>query len=502
MKLYELIYADEYFSEGTPENEEIAFISTDEADIKENTLYVFIDSIKSVREKILSCIEQTPPSAIVCKKGVKLFQKCRNVLYVDDPREALAYAYSRFYKINYGSTKFIGVTGTNGKTTTATLITQILREAGNKTGFIGSGIIETDEGKLSEPKYSMTTPDPQLLYKVIAEMQAQQCSYIVMEVSSHALFYKKLAPIPFYVSVFTNLSPEHLDFHKTLEAYFKTKLELFSQTHIGVFNVDDTFGQTAYSEARCEKFGVGILWEADANATDIEALAFEGHEFIYREKSFSFKLKSSLLGSYNIYNLLLAIKAALALGIKPCIAKKAVAKIEKIEGRFEIVARSPLIIIDYAHTALAFESILKSLKSLINMRQKLIVVFGCGGERDRAKRPLMGECAERYADVTLITSDNPRGEPPNNIIAEIASGFKCDRAYEMIPTREAAIKRAIALARKDDVIALIGKGHERYMIDAFGYHPFDEREIVKAALEEKAKRGNDENCAWNTNTYT
>jgi UDP-N-acetylmuramoyl-L-alanyl-D-glutamate--2,6-diaminopimelate ligase len=394
----------------------------------------------------------------------------------------------------------VGITGTNGKTTTATILHKILLHSGVHTGFIGTGKILIGEKQISDKRYSMTTPDPHVLYKVIKEMETDGCRIIVMEVSSHALYFDKVAPIIFDIGVFTNFSSEHMDFHKNTENYFNAKLKLFTQCKNAIFNMDNKHCRTAYEKAECKKTAIGIIWDAPITAREIEMRGFSGSEYIYQDSKRIFKVKLRLGGAYNIYNSMLAIAAAIELGIAPCEAKKAVSKISEIDGRLEVVNDSVTVIIDYAHTEDALLNVLKFIKSNINMGQKLITVFGCGGERDKTKRPKMGKIAEEISDLVIVTTDNSRHEAESEIIKDILSGFKGTAKRKVITSRTAAIEYAILSANDGDVIAVIGKGHERYNIDKFGYSDFDERTIIYNAI--KRRKGEilieNENCAENS----
>ncbi len=483
MKLYDLIKENEYESDfELPFDLEIENITTHIEDIGSSTLFVLVESIKFDIKNIISYIESKKPALIIAEKKYATKSSSSRYIYVKNARKALAYLYSRFYKIDYSKMKFIGITGTNGKTTTASMLQNILLSADKRCGFIGTGRIEINRIKINEENYSMTTPDPELLYSSISKMQKENCEYVVMEVSSHALFFFKTAPIPFSVSIFTNLSEEHMDFHKNKEEYFRSKMLLFDNTKIAIFNVDDEASKRASDLFSGEKYTVGIFGNADCMARDITQITPYSYEYIYKEKSALFKLSLPQPGIYNIYNSMFAVKAALLLGIKRDDVKNGIKEIEKIDGRFEIINTSPTVIIDYAHTEFALRSFLKTLNSLKKEEQKIILVFGCGGERDAKKRPLMARAAEELSDFCIVTSDNSRTEPKTNIIKDILSGFENSNKKKVIISRKNAIEYAISTAEEKDIVAIVGKGHERYNIDDCGYHNFDEREIVKSAV--------------------
>jgi UDP-N-acetylmuramoyl-L-alanyl-D-glutamate--2,6-diaminopimelate ligase len=486
MKISDVLSENEYYSEiKDVKDKEFFEIASKTDEITENSLFILIESINYDLEKIINYIEKNTPKFIVCEEHIPLPNISSYVLYVENARRAMSYIYARFYSIDFEKMKFIGITGTNGKTTTASILKELLKATGEKIGFIGTGKIEIDNKRITDTRYSMTTPDPKILYSAIAEMQKETCKYVIMEVSSHSIYFDKISPIPFEIAIFTNLSEEHLDFHKNIEEYFNTKLRLFKQAKIGIFNADDKYSRKAMEKNYCFGMSIGILWEADANAREISIQGFSGSEFIYRESSLKFKAKTKLPGGYNVYNALFALKAAITLGVAPCIAKKRLGDVSKIEGRYEIIDGDITVIIDYAHTSAALENLLKSINSVKKPRQKLTIVFGCGGERDRKKRPEMARIAERLADFSIITLDNSRNENEETILSDILSGFERTEKRKLITSRKQAIEFAVLSANDGDIVAVIGKGHEKYNIDKTGYHDFDEKEIIQMSLKRR-----------------
>ena len=424
------------------------------------------------------------PYAVVISKNRKIFPTSAHVIRVADVRAALSYSLSNFYEINHNKLKFIGVTGTNGKTTTATLIYEILRRSGYNVGFIGTGKILSNDNLLSGQTYSMTTPDATVLYPSIAKMQEVGCEYIVMEVSSHGIALGRIAPIKFEYAIFTNLDSDHLDFHKSREDYFSVKLKLFESCKKGLFNLDDDYVKKAYDSVKCQKSSFAVLNTADAEATGICEQGLSGTSFFYREKDTIFKVRSNLIGRFNVYNALASLKCVIDLGLKPCIAKKGIESIEGVDGRMETLKNDIMAIIDYAHTPAAFENVLRTIKSSIDEQSKLIVVFGCGGDRDPTKRPVFGYFAELLADSIIITEDNSRGESFTDIARCITAGIK-NKHFDVIPDRESAIRYAFKIAKRGDTVAIIGKGHEKYKICGSEYLPFDEREIILDCLKKR-----------------
>lgn len=485
MKLCHLIYNEEFSCKSCVSDIEIDSIATWADDIRPRTLFVIIKSIKFDVNKIINYILSKKPSVIVCEEDVPINSEDIPILRVDNTRRILPYLYSRFYDIDYKKMRFTAITGTNGKTSTATMLAHILTYSGRKVGFIGTGKIISDKKTLCDSKYSMTTPDPQTLYSAIKKMQDDGCDTVVMEVSSHALHFDKVLPIPFEVSLFTNLSHEHLDFHGDMESYYKTKRKLFLQTKTGVFNMDDPYSKRCFEECASGKYGIGIINDGDAVARDVLMHGLSGSEYIYRDESRELRVNLCVGGAYNIYNSMLAISASIIMGVNPCVITKAISHLKHIEGRLEKIEDDITVIIDYAHTEEALCNVLKTLKSAKNQGQKLITVFGCGGERDREKRPRMAKIAEQYSDFIIVTTDNSRTESVADILTDILVGFTETKKRKVITSRKNAIRNAILTANQGDFVAVIGKGHERYNIDKNGYHDFDEREIIKEALNER-----------------
>jgi UDP-N-acetylmuramoyl-L-alanyl-D-glutamate--2,6-diaminopimelate ligase len=385
---------------------------------------------------------------------------------VKEPRKLLSLVSARFYGYPSRSLKLIGVTGTNGKTTTAFLIYRALNRLGVKAGYVGTlgwGIEELHP-------HDRTTPSPTDFFRYLKEFSLKGCSFAVCEVSSHALELDRLYGVDFELSIFTNLTPEHLDFHKDIYSYFLAKERLFFSSKKALFNLDDPFGLVlnavrAVFPADCYTYG-------RSKSSDFVLGSFEGSVLSYFFKGNSYSLTSSLKGEFNGYNLLAAASTLHLLGFEPT---GELFKGITVPGRLEEV--SPGVFVDYAHTPDALQKLLKAVSSFTEGR--VITVFGCGGDRDREKRPEMGRIAEALSDLVIITSDNPRNEEPNSIISEILSGIKEKSKVLVIPDRREAIWKALSLKESGDSVVIAGKGHEEYQIIGNKKLTFSDRLVVK-----------------------
>lgn len=418
--------------------------------------------------------------AIVCQKNIKALKNCA-VIRTDDSRKALSISAANYYNNPSSKMKMIGVTGTNGKTTSAFMIKAILEAQGYKVGLIGTIANYIDEKKIHTER---TTPESLELQELFAQMVDASVDYCVMEVSSHSLYLDRVYGIEFCDSIFTNLTQDHLDFHKTFENYFDAKLKLFENSKNSIINIDDTYGEKAFSLISGSKLTYGLNHKADIVASDIK-MNSRGSKFTleYEDKSIEIELK--IPGNYNVYNALGSIAVCLNQGIELPVIKLGLQEVQ-VPGRCEIVASNYNlgfeIILDYAHSPDGLENILKTARGFT--KSKLISVFGCGGDRDKTKRPIMGVIGTDLSDYCVITSDNPRNEEPLDIIKDVASEIKKDN-FEIIENRREAIKRAIEIAEKDDVIVIAGKGHEDYQVLKGKTIHFDEREIVFEIIKER-----------------
>ncbi|MBE6635157.1 MAG: UDP-N-acetylmuramoyl-L-alanyl-D-glutamate--2,6-diaminopimelate ligase [Ruminococcaceae bacterium] len=492
MKIKELIPNDEIINIGKYAETDIQNCTSDFRRADKGSLLFLLPGVSFNTYELIPEFLKSSPCAIVTEK-ISEFPKTRvPLIEVKNARRAFAFAMSALSKINYKELKFIGVTGTNGKTSTATMIYRILNLNGYRCGFIGTGKIEFCNKRYTDENYSMTCPDPDLLYPTLHTMQDDGCNVIVMEVSSHALELEKTAPISFDIGIFTGFSHEHIDFHGSMEAYFSAKEKLIKSAKRAIINFDDDGGKRLYDRYREKSTGVGVVWKSDVSATDVENYGLCGIGYIFRGKNFLTRVKLPLPGLYNIYNSMLAFEAAIEMNVTPKGIKEALESTDFIEGRCECIYDDITVIVDYAHTPRALENILKTSIYDKNPQQKITLVFGCGGERDCEKRPMMAAIAEKYADKIIVTNDNPRGEDEEKIISDITSGFRKAR-YGVIRDRSVAITYAIKSASPSDIVIIAGKGHEKYIYDKNGYRPFDEKEIIRSAL--KLRRSE----VWNEN---
>ncbi len=402
---------------------------------------------------------------------------------VDNDRLALARMGANLYGHPSKDMTMIGVTGTNGKTSVTLLLKQVIERCmGEKVGLvgtienqIGSQVLATDR----------TTPESIQLQELFAQMRDAGCKYVVMEVSSHAIALHRVEGIHFEVGAFTNLTEDHLDFHKTMENYGQTKAELFAHCNKAVVNADSDWGRRMVEGKDIPTLTTAVDGCGDLKAENI-VYSGAGLHFtaVYGEKRV--EVTVPIPGKFTVYNVLTVLGIAMQLGIEPEDAARALKDARGVKGRVEVVptcGKDYTILIDYAHTPDGLENVLRAVRGFCKGR--LIAVYGCGGNRDKTKRPIMGEIGVRLADLAIITSDNPRKEEPSAIIADILAGLGEAKNYVAIENRREAIHYAINIAQKDDIIVLAGKGHETYQeVMGVKYH-MDEREIVRDYLEEK-----------------
>ena len=410
------------------------------------------------------------------------------LIQVGNARAAMADMAAAFAGRPADSLKVMGVTGTNGKTTTAFLVKHLLDADQRRCGLIGTIKYCVGDQEIDAPR---TTPESVDLQDLLAQMVGAGSKAVAMEVSSHALVQDRVRGIGFDTAVFTNLTQDHLDFHHTMESYFEAKASLFDglasqkKKSKAIINGDDRYGHLLLEridkKVQVVTFGMGA--RMDFRATDVKFDA-SGSSFHLAAKGRSYLVRLPLIGSFNIYNALAALAAASSMGMELRAAVAAMAKAPQVPGRLERVParRSFQVFVDYAHTDDALRNVLRTLREL--KPANIITVFGCGGDRDSAKRPLMGAVAEEFSDWSILTSDNPRSEDPLRILADIRAGLRTDR-YEEIPDRADAINKAVELAGPGDIVLLAGKGHETYQEFADRRIIFDDVSMARRAIEAK-----------------
>ena len=406
---------------------------------------------------------------------------------VPDSRKALAVMSANYYNHPSRSLTMVGVTGTNGKTTTTHLIKAILEAAGQRVGLLGT--IEYRIGDEVIPA-SHTTPESLELNELLARMAKFGCQSVSMEVSSHALHQSRVYGLAFDAAVFTNLTQDHLDYHGTMEEYFRAKRILFDSLKpdaVAITNADDAWGMQIASSSQARTLSYGVAEHADIRAADIR-LSIEGTSFTLWFKNQQTTLTTPLVGRFNVYNVLAAYSTGLALGHSPETLVQGIRSVNSVRGRFERIA-SPAgwtAIVDYAHTPDALEKCLRTIHDVLPRegRGRIITVFGAGGDRDRTKRPLMGSVAGQWSDIIIVTSDNPRTEEPQGIIDEIVAGIPRGAQVTQEIDRRAAIHSALRQARSGDVVLIAGKGHEDYQVIGKEKIHFSDREIIEELIRE------------------
>jgi len=469
-----------------PPDRTVESIAYDSRRVQRNGCFVALRGEKSDGHDFIGQAIEKGAEVIVAERPEK--HSRATCVVVENTRTAMADLAAAFYGFPARKLKTAGVTGTNGKTTTTFLIKHICEKAGLRCGLIGTVRYEIAERVLPAPR---TTPESLDIEELLAQMLNAGCRAAAMEVSSHALALERTRGLEWEVAVFTNLTQDHLDFHGTMENYFESKAKLFTQLGeqlkkrkpVAVINVDDRYGQQLL--ARIDKkvsvvtFGMGA--RADFRGSNYHR-EFGATSYQLDARGKSYLVRLPLIGRFNVANSMAALAAANALGIRLREAVLSLSKVPQVPGRLEMVQakRQFQVFVDYAHTPDALLNVLKTLRELDPRR--LIVVFGCGGDRDKQKRPLMGEVVDRNADFAIITSDNPRKEDPEAIIAAVEKGFHSER-FEKITDRAQAIARAIEIAQPRDVVLIAGKGHENYQEFADHTVPFEDIQVARRAIE-------------------
>jgi UDP-N-acetylmuramoyl-L-alanyl-D-glutamate--2,6-diaminopimelate ligase len=463
-------------------------IAYDSRRVQRNFLFVALRGEKSDGHQFIDQAIEKGASVIVTEEAIT--QARATCLVVENTRHALAELGVAFFDRPARHLKMAAVTGTNGKTTTSFLIKHICEKGGLRCGLLGTVRYEIGDRVLPAVR---TTPESLDVQELLAQMVSAGCKAAAMEVSSHAIAQDRVRGLEWDVAIFTNLTQDHLDFHGTMENYFEAKSKLFTNLAeqktktkpTAVINIDDRYG--AQLVDRLEKKGpvitYGVGARADFRASNYHA-EFAGTSYQLDARGKSYLVRVPLIGRFNVANSMAALAAACSLGLNLRDAILSLARSPQVPGRLEAVPakRQFQVFVDYAHTDDALLNVIKTLRELSPRR--LIVVFGCGGDRDRQKRPLMGRVVDQHADFGIITSDNPRKEDPDAIIAEVEKGFRSDH-YEKIADRAKAIARAIELAQPRDIVLIAGKGHEAYQEFADHTVPFDDIQVARRALEDR-----------------
>lgn len=459
---------------------EIENVTDKLSEVKKKTLFVCIDGDSFDGNDFIPYAVLKGAVAVVSEKRTK----AKISIKVESARKALAVIAANFYGNPASRLKIIGITGTNGKTTTSFLIRHILEYSGKKCGLTGTVEKFTGAKTLSS---TLTTPEPLELQRTFFEMAENGCEYCVSEISSQALSQNRAEGVQFCASAITNITPEHLNYHLNMENYISAKLRLFENSEFAVLNVDDKNIFENKGKIACRQVTVSIKDRiADYYAQNIVSTS-GGVEFELLKDKF-YKAFIPLPGIYNVYNALCAVAVCSELGIDTRICVDALKKFNGVEGRCEKVPvnRDFTVIIDYAHTPDGLQNIISSARGFTENR--IISVFGCGGDRDKSKRAVMGKIAGELSDAVIVTDDNPRTENPVRIICDILKGLsdtKCH--YALVSDRKDAIGLALKIAEKGDTVLILGKGHEKYQITANGKIPFDEKKIIQEFIKQDEK---------------
>lgn len=457
----------------------ISGIACDSRKVKPGNVFVCITGYETDGHKYAKSAVENGAVAVVAEHDLPTVDvPC---VIVDNTRKAMSEMAATFYDYPYKKFKLIGITGTNGKTTTTYLIKSILEHLGKKVGLIG-----TNQNMIGDMimETSRTTPDSLELMQLFDMIASHNVDYVVMEVSSHALALDRLTACTFDVGAFTNITQDHLDFHKTMEEYLAAKSILFNICNTGVVNKDDARSEYLIENARCRNMiTYGINQDCDLKASNI-ILNEDGVKFDINYGGMEEHVDLPIPGEFSVYNALTAIGCCMAENIPLDLAVDGLHSAKGVKGRIEIV-RTPgtnyTVIIDYAHTPDGLLNVINAIRGFAKGR--IVTLFGCGGDRDASKRPIMGKIAGELSDFCIVTSDNPRTEDPEKIIKQVVEGVKqtdCD--YEVITNRFSAIEYALDHAKKNDIILLAGKGHETYQVLGKDTIKFDEREIVQKLL--------------------
>ncbi|AHM56341.1 UDP-N-acetylmuramoyl-L-alanyl-D-glutamate--2,6-diaminopimelate ligase MurE [Peptoclostridium acidaminophilum DSM 3953] len=483
MKLSDMLSGAQIVSVSGDFETEVGSITYDSRKAGKGSLFICIKGLASDGHDYAKSAYDSGCRAFLAERELELEDAC--VAVVEDSRREMARAADNFYGNPSKRLDLVGVTGTNGKTTTTYLIKSALDHLGRACGLIGT--IRTYTGRV-DAESERTTPESIELHSHFSDMLSCGIGSCAMEVSSHSLELHRVDFCDFKYSVFTNLTQDHLDFHPDLESYMKAKEKLFYMTSkANIINIDDKHGKALYErlkalETPCVSYG--IKEEADVSAKDISMDA-SGTSYTMVTPDFECNIEVAIPGEFTVYNTLAAASVLYLMGIGGADISSAMNSCSGVPGRFESIAgkNGVTVIVDYAHTPDALENILKTARGIAKGR--VITVFGCGGDRDKTKRPIMGEISQRLSDFSVITSDNPRTEEPQMIIEDIVAGLDAQKgAFTVVVDRKEAIGTAIKMAGPHDIVIVAGKGHEDYQIIGKQKIHFDDKEVARAYLEE------------------
>ncbi len=476
MKLYELLDGVEVLG-GYPLNPEISSVTDDSRKVRNSSVFVCVKGKKNDGHDYARKALERGAAVVICDHNIGI----RNCIVVENTREAYALMCANYYGNCHRKLKMIGVTGTNGKTTTTFIIKKILEENGYKVGVIG-----TVNVMIGNEKYpsDYTTPNPSVLHRYLYMMKMAGCDVCIIEASSQALSQERTYGIHFDIGVFTNLTREHLDYHGSMEEYAKAKAILMQNSSVCIINADDSYAEMMKRNAAEKVVTYAVDSNADIKAENVK-LNHGGVVYTLVCESGRYEIAYDVIGKFSVYNSLAALAVGIVMKADMKRAVRAVAEMKTVRGRIEKIPnnRNIHILIDFAHTPDSLENVLKTVRDIYDKR--IITVFGCGGDRDRTKRPLMGRIACKYSDLVYVTSDNPRTEDPDRIIDDIVGDIDKNN-YVRIADRTQAIKAAIVEAEPGDTVLIAGKGHERYQILGTEKIHYDEREIVKQILDNGA----------------
>lgn len=482
MELYKLLKDIDYMIINGDINIDITSVCYDSRKAQKNSVFICINGNKVNGHDFINEAIKKGAVAIVIEEEFNNKSENTVLIKVENTKIALASISDLFYKKPSKEINLVGVTGTNGKTTVIHYIKDVLEAYGKSTGIIGTLGYELKDEKISIEKINPTTPETLELQAVFREFIDKGAENVVMEVTSSALAKHRVDFCDFNVGVFTNLSQDHLEEHGTMENYKNEKIKLFHKCSIGIINLDDKIAQEIIEKVNCKVLTYGINKDADIRATEIRYKS-DGVTFKVNFKKISEEIKVNVSGKFTVYNVLATIGACYGLGMDIREVSKLVSSIKHVPGRLEMIKNNSNknVMVDYAHTPDALEKLLMMARE--TTKGKLITVFGCGGDRDKTKRKIMGMAAGILSDYCIITSDNPRTEDPITIIEEIEDGIEIiDSTYEKIVDRRKAIEKALKIINDDDLLIIAGKGHEDYQIVGNTKIHFDDREVVREIL--------------------